>query len=39
MCFAGLGLHQAVPDAKAIWLYREQLKQAVGIEELSAAST
>lgn len=28
MRFAGLALHQAVPDAKTIWLYREQLKQA-----------
>ncbi|MFC7557097.1 transposase [Pseudoroseomonas wenyumeiae] len=27
MRFAGLGLPQAVPDAKTIWLYREQLKQ------------
>lgn len=34
MRFAGLGLHQAVPDAKTIWLYREQLKQAGAIEEL-----
>ncbi|MFZ6763161.1 IS5 family transposase [Pseudoroseomonas sp. WGS1072] len=34
MRFAGLGLHQAVPDAKTIWLYREQLKQAGAIEGL-----
>jgi len=34
MRFAGLGLHQAVPDGKTIWLYREQLKQAGAIEEL-----
>jgi IS5 family transposase len=34
MRFAGLGLHQAVPDAKTIWLYREQLKQAGAMEEL-----
>jgi len=34
MRFAGLGLHQAVPDAKTIWLYREQLKQAGAIERL-----
>lgn len=35
MRFAGLELHQAVPDAKAIWLYHEQLKQAGAMEELS----
>jgi len=34
MRFVGLGLHQAVPDAKTIWLYREQLKQAGAIEGL-----
>jgi IS5 family transposase len=34
MRFAGLGLRQAVPDAKTIWLYREQLKQAGAIEAL-----
>jgi IS5 family transposase len=34
MRFAGLALHQAVPDAKTIWLYREQLKQAGAIEGL-----
>jgi hypothetical protein len=26
--FVGLGLHQAVPDAKTVWLYHKQLKQA-----------
>jgi IS5 family transposase len=34
MRFAGLGLHQAVPDAKTIWLYREQLKQTGAVEGL-----
>ena len=34
MRFVGLGLHQAVPDAKTIWLYREQLKQAGAIDGL-----
>ncbi|MXP66089.1 IS5 family transposase [Roseomonas sp. M0104] len=34
MRFAGLALHQLVPDAKTIWLYREQLKQAGAIEGL-----
>jgi IS5 family transposase len=34
MRFAGLGLHQGVPDAKTIWLLREQLKQAGAIEGL-----
>jgi IS5 family transposase len=34
MRFAGLGLHQTVPDAKTIWLYREQRKQAGAIEGL-----
>jgi IS5 family transposase len=34
MRFAGLALHQPVPDAKTIWLYREQLKQAGAIEGL-----
>jgi IS5 family transposase len=28
MRFAGLALHDAVPDAKTIWLYREQLTRA-----------
>jgi transposase len=39
MRFAGLALHQAVPDAKTIWLYREQLKQAGAIEGLFRRST
>jgi len=34
MRFAGLGLHQVVPDAKTIWLCREQLKQAGAIDGL-----
>lgn len=34
MRFAGLALHQAVPDAKTIWLYREQLKQAGGLSRV-----
>jgi hypothetical protein len=34
MRFAGLGLHQGVPDAKTTWLYREQLRQAGAIEGL-----
>jgi IS5 family transposase len=34
MRFVGLALYQAVPDAKTIWLYREQLKQAGAIEDL-----
>jgi IS5 family transposase len=34
MRFVGLGLHQAVPDAKTVWLYREQLKQAGAMEGL-----
>ncbi|WP_408902480.1 IS5 family transposase [Teichococcus vastitatis] len=34
MRFVGLALHQTVPDAKTIWLYREQLKQAGAIEGL-----
>ncbi|MBO1077193.1 transposase [Roseomonas marmotae] len=34
MRFVGLALHQAVPDAKTIWLYREQLKQAGAMEGL-----
>ena len=28
MRFVGLGLHEPVPDAKTIWLYREQLTRA-----------
>jgi IS5 family transposase len=34
MRFVGLALHQSVPDAKTIWLYRERLKQAGAIEGL-----
>jgi hypothetical protein len=30
--FVGLALHDAVPDAKTIWLYREQLTQAGGLQ-------
>jgi IS5 family transposase len=32
--FLGLGLEDAVPDAKTVWLYREQLAQAGAIESL-----
>ena len=35
MRFLGLGLEDRVPDAKAVWLYREQLAQAGVIETLS----
>jgi transposase, IS5 family len=28
MRFVGLALHEAVPDATTIWLYREQLSNA-----------
>jgi IS5 family transposase len=34
--FAGLGLHESVPDAKTIWLFREQLTRAGAIERLFA---
>jgi hypothetical protein len=34
MRFVGLGLHQAVPDAKTIWLCCQQLKQAGAVEGL-----
>jgi transposase, IS5 family len=34
MRFVGLELHESVPDAKTIWLYREQLKRAGAIETL-----
>jgi IS5 family transposase len=34
--FLGLGLEDPVPDAKTVWLYREQLAQAGVIEELFA---
>jgi transposase, IS5 family len=36
MRFAGLALHDAVPDAKTIWLYREQLARAGAAERLFA---
>ena len=34
MRFVGLELHEPVPDAKTIWLYREQLKRAGATEML-----
>src|SRR6476619_5897217 len=34
MRFVGLGLHDPVPDAKTIWLYREQLTRAGAIKRL-----
>ena len=34
--FAGLALHDAVPDAKTIWLYREQLTRAGALARLFA---
>jgi transposase, IS5 family len=36
MRFAGLVLHDPVPDAKTIWLFREQLARAGAAEQLSA---
>jgi hypothetical protein len=36
MRFVGLALHDAVPDAKTIWLYREQLTKAGALERLFA---
>ncbi len=36
MRFLGLGLGDRVPDAKTIWLFREQLVQAKAIEKLFA---
>ncbi|MFC7555657.1 transposase [Pseudoroseomonas wenyumeiae] len=39
MRFAGLDLHQAVPDARTNWLCREQLKQVAPSRGYSAAST
>ena len=36
MRFAGLALHEAVPDAKTICLYREQLVRAGAFERLFA---
>src|SRR5579864_6311687 len=34
MRFVGLGLHDAVPDAKTIWLFREQLVRAGAFDRL-----
>ena len=34
MRFVGLALHEPVPDAKTIWLFREQLTRAGAIERL-----
>src|SRR5512134_3840388 len=34
MRFCGLALHDPVPDAKTIWLYREQLTRAGAIDRL-----
>jgi IS5 family transposase len=36
MRFVGLALHDAVPDAKTIWLYREQLVRAGAFDPLFA---
>jgi transposase, IS5 family len=36
MRFLGLALHDAVPDAKTIWLFREQLTRAGAVERLFA---
>jgi IS5 family transposase len=36
MRFAGLALHDPVPDAKTLWLFREQLVRAGAIERLFA---
>jgi hypothetical protein len=36
MRFAGLALHDAVPDAKTIWLFREQLVRAGAVQRLFA---
>jgi len=36
MRFAGLALHDAVPDAKTIWLYREHLTRAGALARLFA---
>ena len=33
MRFLGLGLEGRVPDAKTVWLYREQLTQGNGVIE------
>ena len=37
MRFLGLGLHDRVPDAKTIWLFREQLTRAGAIRKLFAS--
>ena len=37
MRFLGLGLHELFPDAKTIWLFREQLTRAGAIRELFAS--
>ena len=34
MRFVGLGLHDPVPDAKTLWLFREQLTRAGAVERL-----
>ena len=34
--FLGLGLEDTVPDAKTVWLYREQLAQAGAVEQILA---
>jgi IS5 family transposase len=34
MRFVGLGLHEPVPDAKTIWLFREQLTRAGAVKRL-----
>ena len=36
MRFVGLALHDRVPDAKTIWLFREQLARAGAFEQLFA---
>jgi hypothetical protein len=36
MRFVGLALHDPVPDAKTVWLYREQLARAGAAEKLFA---
>ena len=37
MRFLGLGFEDAVPDAKTVWLFREQLTRAGAIDDLFAA--
>ena len=34
MRFVGLALHEPVPDAKTIWLFREQLTRSGAVERL-----